>query len=1185
MANESEHIGGISISAEVVDGGVDAQLAALEAKLAKSAARGSKILSYQATVSGSDANSTSAKSGTSGTAQKWDTSKLEAKIDSLIAALGNLRSVASPTAPGRASGVSSAAQNVLVTDSPAKKSYDRQERRRDQTKQREDTKEEFEPSRKRMPDRSEGTVANAGQWHTFDPAVYAQQDRLAEAKAARQREVALNANINRKEAPLTSGETQLVTALAAVTKPKTKAAQRAEAAQRSEALGPYPMSLAAMVGPNLPPTATSVATRGRAGANETGAQQRAREEAAAMRATGGKTEADIRADAVAGLDRKGSGQRSFAAYNRSRTTLDADENQRRAEEQQTRQAANTVTTGRTFRTQISTQLGFFAGRGNERNRDLADLAAKNRTVADTERDINRGRQALDNPNSDLTAKQRKVIIKDITAAEKDLVKVQKERDVAQAKVDKYSTGGAALRSLAVIGLGGAAFSMGMKAVDAAIGVASKAAEPYFDAFTGYAQKTADLTSALADQARQTQGNAKGVVALSLAQAGFGDSTAATLQPILQQRAQVEAGNKALVQQIEMFREVQNLSGQSSLAGIGGGGTGGILGTSILGIPSTQEQTGNFLQRLGDKNALTTNVGGVRAGPNYSKTFGGTDVWNEKGVQAFARGIAFIDDQMEKGGDAADALSVDLSKTDARIELTAKAFDGWAPNMAKAIRDSGLYSQAIASSADSVAEAQRSMKAIDLAGTLTGPAEQLQAQRISQQNAANSVPAILSQQTYAQTAQQNQIQRTYQRQIEQINPAQAALSNLAAPPTAVGTGIALGKNDAQSAGEVAAKLKEAQAAQNTLNAYYERGKAVLLDTVQVDASLVAAIQSTGREIATTQQGMSNRDAAYQTAQYNYQLFISRRTLGDISGLTGHAFGVPSTELGTLERANLLLGRQSQMLSFVISQKQINFNLAVAGFQVPGQTAAEQAANVAQAKVEASYAQKQLDIQKQMFGNQVQIVDIGNLRQGSDLLRQIGLMTQGRKVQLLDAADQQVLQRLQATQQNLMNDASAQFAKWTSMVAQADANIMQVELATGKAIDDVTKKAISAAWRVGSAFFLGMTGGFLGTSASGAGFSTAKPVAGNNSNPTKNAAGYLGTVSGATSMIVGEAGSETVAILRNPRGASGGVGGGGGGNTVIFNGAVVRKDSDIDELARKVMTLMGRDAAIRGLRGPN
>ena len=38
-----------------------------------------------------------------------------------------------------------------------------------------------------------------------------------------------------------------------------------------------------------------------------------------------------------------------------------------------------------------------------------------------------------------------------------------------------------------------------------------------DRMTGYAQKTADLTSALADQTRAQQGNVKGVVALKLAQ--------------------------------------------------------------------------------------------------------------------------------------------------------------------------------------------------------------------------------------------------------------------------------------------------------------------------------------------------------------------------------------------------------------------------------------------------------------------------------------------------------------------------------------------------------------------------------------------------------------------------------------------------------------------------------------------
>ena len=91
----------------------------------------------------------------------------------------------------------------------------------------------------------------------------------------------------------------------------------------------------------------------------------------------------------------------------------------------------------------------------------------------------------------------------------------------------------------------------------------------------------------------------------------------------------------------------------------------------------------------------------------------------------------------------------------------------------------------------------------------------------------------------------------------------------------------------------------------------------------------------------------------------------------------------------------------------------------------------------------------------------------------------------------------------------------------------------------------------------------------------------------------AAGFFGSVSMPTTMTVGEAGTETVAVLRNPRMAmlGGGFGGGGGGNTVTvnLNGTVVRDERDIHELARcvaqEVERILGRKGQLLGLRGPS
>jgi hypothetical protein len=89
------------------------------------------------------------------------------------------------------------------------------------------------------------------------------------------------------------------------------------------------------------------------------------------------------------------------------------------------------------------------------------------------------------------------------------------------------------------------------------------------------------------------------------------------------------------------------------------------------------------------------------------------------------------------------------------------------------------------------------------------------------------------------------------------------------------------------------------------------------------------------------------------------------------------------------------------------------------------------------------------------------------------------------------------------------------------------------------------------------------------------------------PQVAAKGFLGTTSGP--MLVGEAGAETVAILRNPRSASlTSMGGSSGPVTININGPVVRNDQDISSLARQVAIeverSLSRKGQMFGLRGP-
>ena len=67
-----------------------------------------------------------------------------------------------------------------------------------------------------------------------------------------------------------------------------------------------------------------------------------------------------------------------------------------------------------------------------------------------------------------------------------------------------------------------------------------------------------------------------------------------------------------------------------------------------------------------------------------------------------------------------------------------------------------------------------------------------------------------------------------------------------------------------------------------------------------------------------------------------------------------------------------------------------------------------------------------------------------------------------------------------------------------------------------------------------------------------------------------------------MIVGEAGTETVAILRNPKNVAATSSGGGASIVININNPSVRNDDDIAAIARAVEKALNRKASLIGLR---
>jgi hypothetical protein len=435
-----------------------------------------------------------------------------------------------------------------------------------------------------------------------------------------------------------------------------------------------------------------------------------------------------------------------------------------------------------------------------------------------------------------------------------------------------------------------------------------------------------------------------------------------------------------------------------------------------------------------------------------------------------------------------------------------------------------------------------------------------------------------------------------------------------------------------------------------------------------------IKDIGSQLAALNQEQVNIQVNLSTRQFDEQLRQVRRSLADARELvSGRDQAGNSDNLGLLERQGLmlsrqsaavgfqqqqlglqsqalqlqtqLLGRRSQLLSFqsnelsfqskqlgfqsqalqlAQNQRQINFQVAAAGFTAPGTTPEERAARIEEAKAEANFAQqqqdistKQFDIAKQQFGieqeqfgiskqqyaldgaalaiaqqqfaltqqqynlsvaqfnNQQAIIDAQNQRAVTDLSIQEKLIDAAKTAQQQLALNEKTIDGLNRALQAEMEQAGS-YLQEASGVATAIAQTSTSLVAQFGGDLDTMLSAYASAWRKFRAQVLGQAP----TSTRRQGF--------NEGEPTRFfAPGAVGMVSAPTHMVVGDAGGEMVAILRNPRNvaAGGGVRGGNISISISITGNTVRNDQDLDTLAtlvgKKVEEAMGRKASLIGV----
>jgi len=392
-------------------------------------------------------------------------------------------------------------------------------------------------------------------------------------------------------------------------------------------------------------------------------------------------------------------------------------------------------------------------------------------------------------------------------------------------------------------------------------------------------------------------------------------------------------------------------------------------------------------------------------------------------------------------------------------------------------------------------------------------------------------------------------RQTQFQIGMVNPQQTAMANLAQPTAPAAAGINLGGLSPAKQKELNASLAETDDKQRQINADTQVGVAAAKAFVsarlpQVGAAFAKSLDLVGQygqDISKIQIGVQTEQANLAAKQYSVQLVQANRSLRDAKGLTGEITKQNGDNLGIIERQTFQLQRQSQSLSMDLSQKQINFQRAVASFQSPGMTSEQREANKQEAKLEADYAQKQLNIQKQLFGLSGSQFGIGAKRQVKDLNAQVDLLTRGRTLVLDTAVAEKrvaVLSKLQAKENKQVETYYAAAVQRTGDIMDLEAQLIaatQVDMAS-----------------VGSI----VLGAFA-----------------------KTYQGMIDTINGLTPGDTQESASQSRNSARVSVTPGGGSAGHGGRNvTIQINNPTVRNDADINKIIAGVKLALQKEASL-------
>lgn len=760
----------------------------------------------------------------------------------------------------------------------------------------------------------------------------------------------------------------------------------------------------------------------------------------------------------------------------------------------------------------------------------------------------------------------------------------------------------------------------MSGVNKGIGDSASHIRVWVDSILGFTAVNQRVTKAIGESLRQNGGQTSTVFGQLAMTAGLGGGGMNFLKDTLAGASFAKGGAAAQGEKGDLFKAAAGNGAPTGLVG----GYGGLLGSAFLGSElgggkGLAETVGLLSKDLAEKSVQTQ----LSIAPVSSVLF---DAGPSSGGITPGNGLGLTNILTPEAMAAKDSLSaytVDLNDSMGRAATAAGETAYHFEQVGKKVAEESKWADNLGTEAQDMARGGLELK--DAQGNLITDQKRYHEalSQIARGNTIASPEAFAAQKQVSMTAQFAGLGAQIAHEIAIVIPAQLGTQLTTTPflPASTGilaTGDMAGKDQlGKASAEVKAGIASAQKAQDTLTAMgsaaiekqakfigqqqafegvsggsmtpFERERSFEASKTRIEQAFASpavdneaeyrrlmlgqvdyqpqkagrsgwssqpvgleSVQSIGKKIVDWQQKIADAQLAISTLSYTNQKRLADRAVSDARGLAGLAHG--QNNLGAVQREQTMLG-------FGLQQKQINFSVAMAGFQAPGLTSEERAARQEEARIEAKYAQKQLNLSRQGFGIEASrgVTDTSKAR---NILQvewetQKQIATYNKNI----AAEQSKQNLLLSKAERYVSGAEQKFGS----VLQASVEYMGT---FGKTIGEATTAIRSA---LGMSTIDARTGEAVNRGA-------------------RSASGLLATTKGATDLTIGEAGTETVAVLRNPTTASfAGFGGGGGSSssqtTVTLNLTVqgdVKDEATVAKIVRAVEDSFNRKAARLGMR---